>query len=115
MGLGIDVRLSRLFAHPSGNLFGIAVDHFVGYGNIREGGLKDLPGAVEQCMQASPDTMTMTPGTAKHVWGAYAGQGARGAVVGRNIWGEADMVKAARAYAAVIHDGLDADQAITRA
>ena len=43
MGLGIDVRLSRLFSHPSGNLFGIAVDHFVGYGNVREGGLSNLP------------------------------------------------------------------------
>ena len=41
--------------------------------------------------------------------------GARGAVVGRNIWGEADMERAARAYAGVIHDGLDADQAIARA
>ena len=261
MGLGTAIRLSRLFANPSGNLFGIAVDHFVGYGNVREGGLADLPRAVEQCMRAHPDTMTMTPGTAKHVWGSYAGQaaliiqasywtaddrirdrlatpadavrlgadalavaigvrgetegdfirwlsdavsaaapyelpivahiyprdysdgvkivftpdeiayavrvgietgvdvikvgypgdekafaeiiascpvpvvmaggpkeptlkgaltqihagmraGARGAVVGRNIWGEADMEHAARAYAAVIHDGLDADKAI---
>ena len=43
MGLGLDVRLSRLFSHTSGNLFGIAVDHFVGYGNVREGGLSNLP------------------------------------------------------------------------
>ena len=261
MGLGTAIRLSRLFANPSGNLFGIAVDHFVSYGNVRDGGLKDLPDAVARCMQGHPDTMTMTPGTAKHVWGPYAGQaaliiqasywtpddrirdrlaqpadavrlgadalavaigvrgategdfirwladavrdaasyelpvvahiyprdysdgvkivftpdeiayavrvgietgvdvikvgypgdekafaeiiascpvpvvmaggpkeptlkgaltqihagmraGARGAVVGRNIWGEADMEHAARAYAAVIHDGLDADKAI---
>ena len=261
MGLGTSIRLSRLFANPSGNLFGIAVDHFVSYGNVRDGGLKDLPAAVARCMQGHPDTMTMTPGTAKHVWGPYAGQaaliiqasywtpddrirdrlarpadavrlgadalavaigvrgdtegdfirwladavrdaapyelpvvahiyprdysdgvkivftpdeiayavrvgietgvdvikvgypgdekafaeiiascpvpvvmaggpkeptlkgaltqihagmraGARGAVVGRNIWGEADMEHAARAYAAVIHDGLDADKAI---
>jgi class I fructose-bisphosphate aldolase len=41
--------------------------------------------------------------------------GARGAVVGRNIWGEADMEHAARAYAGVIHDRLDADEAIARA
>lgn len=76
MGLGTDIRLSRLFANPSGNLFGVAVDHFVGYGNVREGGLSDLPDAVAKCMQASPDTMTMTPGTAKHVWGAYVGEAA---------------------------------------
>ena len=264
MGLGTDIRLARLFSHPSGNLFGIAVDHFVGYGSVREGGLKDLPAAVDRCMTARPDTMTMTPGTAKNCWPAHVGQaslivqascwtpddrireqlataedairlgadalavaigvrgategdfirwltdavraaapfdlpvvahiyprdysdgvkivftpeeiayavrvgietgvdvikvgypgdeaafseiiaacpvpvvmaggpkeptlrdalaqihagmraGARGAVVGRNIWGEADMERAARAYAGVIHDGLDADQAIARA
>jgi class I fructose-bisphosphate aldolase len=38
--------------------------------------------------------------------------GARGAVVGRNIWGEANMEQAARAYAAVIHDGVSAAEAI---
>jgi class I fructose-bisphosphate aldolase len=264
VGLGTDIRLSRLFSNPSGNLFGIAVDHFVGYGNVREGGLADLPYAVANCMKAHPDTMTMTPGTAKHCWPPYVGQaslivqasywtpddrirdrlaqpsdavrlgadalavsicvrgetegdfirwlsdavrdaaayelpviahiyprdysdgvkivftpdeiayavrvgietgvdvikvgypgdeqafaeiiascpapvvmaggpkeptlraalahihagmraGARGAVVGRNIWGEADMEHAARTYAAVIHDGLDADEALARA
>ena len=31
---------------PSGRLFGGAVDHFVGDGNVREGGLTDLPGAL---------------------------------------------------------------------
>ena len=68
MGLGLDVRLSRLFSHTSGNLFGIAVDHFVGYGNVREGGLSNLPEAVTRCVSAGPDTMTMTPGTAKSCW-----------------------------------------------
>ncbi len=53
MGLGLDVRLSRLFSHTSGNLFGIAVDHFVGYGNVREEGLSNLPEAVARCVSAS--------------------------------------------------------------
>ena len=44
MTLGTAVRLARLFSHPSGNLFGGAVDHFVGYGDVRYGGLADLPG-----------------------------------------------------------------------
>jgi len=38
MGLGTQIRLRRLFAHPSGRLFGIAVDHFIGYGEVRVGG-----------------------------------------------------------------------------
>jgi len=74
MGLGTDVRLARLFSHPSGNLFGIAVDHFVGYGNVREGGLADLPTAIDRCITAKPDTMTMTPGTAKGCWPTHAGK-----------------------------------------
>jgi class I fructose-bisphosphate aldolase len=47
MGLGTKIRLARLFSNPSGHLFGGAVDHFVGYGNVREGGLADLPGALD--------------------------------------------------------------------
>ena len=50
MGLGTEIRLSRLFSNPSGHLFGGAVDHFVGYGNVREGGLADLPGALARVM-----------------------------------------------------------------
>ena len=61
MGLGTKVRLARLFSHPSGNLFGGAVDHFVGYGNVREGGLADLPGALARVMAGSPTTSAFSP------------------------------------------------------
>jgi len=91
VGLGTDIRLSRLFAHPSGTLFGIAVDHFVGYGNVREGGLSDLPSAVEQCMRAHPDTMTMTPGTAKHCWPPYVGQASL--IVQASYWTPDDRIR----------------------
>jgi len=91
VGLGTDIRLSRLFANPSGNLFGIAVDHFVGYGNVREGGLSDLPQAVARCMTARPDTMTMTPGTAKHLWRDYAGQAAL--IVQASYWTPDDRIR----------------------
>jgi len=56
MSLGTKVRLARLFSHPSGNLFGGAVDHFVGYGDVRKGGLADLPGALARVMVANPTT-----------------------------------------------------------
>lgn len=74
MGLGTKVRLSRLFANPSGNLFGAAVDHFVGYGNVREGGLADLPGALRRVMAGKPDYVSIQPGAARVMWGDYAGQ-----------------------------------------
>jgi len=91
MGLGTQIRLARLFSHESGNLFGIAVDHFVGYGNVRDGGLANLPSAVSQCMTAEPDTMTMTPGTAKHCWPAYAGDAAL--IVQAACWTPDDRIR----------------------
>lgn len=76
MSLGTAVRLARVFSHPSGRLFGAAVDHFVGYGNVRQGGLADLPAALERVMSASPDSITIQPGSAKHLWGPYVGRAA---------------------------------------
>jgi fructose-bisphosphate aldolase, class I len=76
MGLGTQVRLARLFSHPSGNMFGAAVDHFVGYGNVREGGLADLPGALARVMAGQPDYVSIQPGAARHLWPAYAGKAA---------------------------------------
>ena len=76
MGLGTRIRLSRLFSHQSGHLFGAAVDHFVGYGNVREGGLADLPGALKRVMAGKPDYVSIQPGAARHLWGQYAGEAA---------------------------------------
>jgi class I fructose-bisphosphate aldolase len=91
MGLGLDVRLSRLFSHTSGNLFGIAVDHFVGYGNVREGGLSNLPEAVARCVSAGPDTMTMTPGTAKSCWPPHVGKASL--IVQASYWTPDDRIR----------------------
>jgi class I fructose-bisphosphate aldolase len=74
MGLGTQIRLSRLFSHPSGRLFGIAIDHFIGYGDVRAGGLRNLPQALDRVMSAQPDSVTMLPGAAKQLWGKFAGQ-----------------------------------------
>lgn len=76
MGIGTAVRLSRLFSHPSGNLFGAAVDHFVGYGNVRQGGLADLPGALARVMAGGPDYVSIQPGAARTLWLPYAGKAA---------------------------------------
>lgn len=76
MGLGTKIRLARLFSHSSGHLFGGAIDHFVGYGNVREGGLADLPGALARVMAGGPDYVSIQPGAARHLWPAYAGKAA---------------------------------------
>lgn len=76
MGLGLDIRMARLFSKPSGNLFGAAVDHFVGYGNVRQGGLANLPGALARAMEAGPDYVSIQPGAARQLWKPYAGKAA---------------------------------------
>lgn len=76
MSLGTRIRLARLFSNASGRLFGAAVDHFVGYGNVRRGGLANLPAALERVVAAGPDSVTMQPGSAKHLWGPHAARAA---------------------------------------
>jgi len=42
MSIGKLIRLNRLFAHPSGRLCSIAVDHFIGYGEGLPMGLRQI-------------------------------------------------------------------------
>ena len=42
-------------------------------------------------------------------------RGARGATIGRNIWGFDQITAAVRAFKAVIHDGKTADEALEAA
>ncbi len=74
MTLGVSIRLARLFSHSSGRLFGAAVDHFVGYGDVRQGGLADLPRALERVMAGRPDYVSIQPGAALRLWEPYAGK-----------------------------------------
>lgn len=76
MSIGREVRLKRVFSNPSGNLFGVAIDHFVGYGNAVSGGLANLPKALALTMEGNPDSVTIQPGTAKNLWVPYAGKAA---------------------------------------
>ena len=41
--------------------------------------------------------------------------GAKGAVVGRNLWGHGDTTMAARAFKFVIHDGMAPQEALATA
>ena len=75
-GLGTKVRLNRIFSHPTGRLFSIAIDHFVGYERTLQDGLADLPRTISELMTASPDAMTMFSGVARTCWSPYAGKAA---------------------------------------
>lgn len=75
MNIGKQIRLNRLFAHPSGRLCSVAVDHFIGYGRLAAGGgLSNLPAALARIAAGGPSAVTMTKGTAMNCWAPYAGR-----------------------------------------
>ena len=75
MNIGKQIRLNRIFAHPSGRLCSVAVDHFIGYGKLQpSGGLSNLPVALAQVAAGQPGAVTMSKGTAMNCWAPYAGK-----------------------------------------
>ncbi|MCC6612384.1 MAG: aldolase [Anaerolineae bacterium] len=74
MSLGKQVRLSRIFAHPSGNLCSIAVDHFTIYNIGLPQGLRQIEKTLDAVMAGEPDAVTMHKGVARALWHKYAGK-----------------------------------------
>ncbi len=75
MNIGKQIRLNRIFSHPSGRLCSVAVDHFIGYGNLQSGGgLSNLPMALAKIAEGQPGAVTMSKGTAMNCWSPYAGK-----------------------------------------
>ncbi len=75
MNIGKQIRINRIFAHSSGRLCSVAVDHFVGYGKLTAGGgLSNLPAALARIAAGKPGAVTMSKGTAMNCWAPYAGQ-----------------------------------------
>jgi class I fructose-bisphosphate aldolase len=73
-GLGKNVRLNRLFAHPSGRFCSIAVDHFINYGQATiPAGLRNMPETLAHIVRGKPDAVTMHMGMATSSWLPYAG------------------------------------------
>jgi len=73
MQLGKQVRLNRIFSHPSGRLCSVAVDHFIGYQKGLPEGLVNVPEAIAKLVKARPDAITMLKGMAKSAWAPHAG------------------------------------------
>jgi class I fructose-bisphosphate aldolase len=75
MNIGKQIRLNRIFSHPSGRLCSVAVDHFVGYGKLTAGGgLSNLSLALARIAAGEPGAVTMSKGTAMNCWAPYAGK-----------------------------------------
>jgi fructose-bisphosphate aldolase, class I len=73
MNTGKLVRLNRIFAHPSGRLCSVAVDHFVAYGEGLPDGLRHIQSTLAAIVAARPDAVTMQKGIAASAWGPHAG------------------------------------------
>jgi class I fructose-bisphosphate aldolase len=75
MTLGKQIRLNRLFAHPSGNLCSVAADHFFGYHHQGlPAGLINLPETIARLVEGRPDAITLMKGAAISCWGPHAGK-----------------------------------------
>ena len=74
MNIGKLIRLNRLFAHPSGRLCSIAVDHFIGYGDGLPPNLAAMKPTLAAIVAADPDAVTMHKGIAASLWQPYAGR-----------------------------------------
>jgi class I fructose-bisphosphate aldolase len=75
MGIGKTIRLGRLFAHPSGRLCSVAVDHFINYtkGKLPDG-LRPIGRVLAAIVEGGPDAITMHRGIAEHAWKPHAGK-----------------------------------------
>jgi len=74
MGLGKQIRLNRIFAHPSGRLCSVAIDHFMVYNLGLPPGLRHIRQTLAAVMAEVPDAVTMHKGLATSLWGEYAGR-----------------------------------------
>lgn len=72
--LGKQIRLNRIFSHPSGRILSIAVDHLVNYAIGMPDGLKNLDRTVEQIVEGGASSITMLKGSAARYMGKFAGR-----------------------------------------
>ena len=73
MNMGKQVRMHRIFCHPSGHLCSVAIDHFIGYAEGLPPGLRHVAVTLQALAAGHPDAVTMHKGIAAAAWGPYAG------------------------------------------
>jgi class I fructose-bisphosphate aldolase len=72
MNIGKRIRLSRLFSHPSGRLFSVAVDHFGAYPQGLPPSLQQMQETLSLVVEGRPDAVTMQIGVAMNAWAPHA-------------------------------------------
>jgi fructose-bisphosphate aldolase, class I len=74
MNTGKLIRMNRIFAHASGRLCSVAVDHLICYGAGLPAGLRHIGTTLAALVAAKPDAVTMHKGIAASCWAPYAGR-----------------------------------------
>ncbi|MCX6031219.1 MAG: aldolase [Chloroflexi bacterium] len=74
MNVGKLIRLNRIFAHPSGRLCSVAVDHLLAYGQGLPPGLRHIGSTLAAIVAARPDAVTLHKGVAALAWAPFAGK-----------------------------------------
>ncbi len=72
--MGKQVRLNRIFSHPTGRILSVAVDHLINYPTGLPEGLRRMGSTIEAIVSARPSAITMNKGIAKRFMGLFAGR-----------------------------------------
>ncbi len=74
MNIGKQIRLNRIFSHPSGRFFSVAIDHFIGYNAGLPTGLRHYKNTLDAIIAGQPDAITMHIGMIHSAWAPNAGK-----------------------------------------
>lgn len=72
--LGKQVRLNRIFSHPSGRILSVAVDHLINYPIGLPEGLRRMGDTIAAIIAGRPSAITMNKGIARRFMPPFAGQ-----------------------------------------
>jgi class I fructose-bisphosphate aldolase len=72
--LGKQVRLNRIFSHPSGRILAVAVDHLINYPTGMPEGLRRLGQTIEKVVEGKPSSITLNKGAAIRFMPPFAGR-----------------------------------------
>ena len=72
--LGKQIRLNRIFSHPSGRILAVAADHMINYSIGMPEGLRRIGDTVRRIIEARPSSITLNKGVAARCMGELAGR-----------------------------------------
>lgn len=70
--LGREIRLKRLFSHPSGRIVVVAIDHAIGWGVIP--GIEIIQDTLDLIVDSNPQAVTLVKGIANNCFQKHAGK-----------------------------------------